>query len=144
MLNVPMIGMGETADDPLQVPLPSALFFVCIGVYSTHNDMFQVGETIVIGLIGYLLLLLGFHPASMLLGFVLGPRLEEIFRRAMLISGGDALVFVRHPVSAFFLALCALVIFGQIYVRFRPPKAVVVVETSEERQIGQRGPLPAE
>jgi TctA family transporter len=145
MLNVPMIGLWvKLLMIPYKYLYPSALFFVCIGVYSTHNDMFQVGETIVIGLIGYLLLLLDFHPASMLLGFVLGPRLEETFRRAMLISGGDALVFVRHPVSAFFLALCAVVIFGQIYVRLRQPKAVAVLETSEECQIGQRTPLLAE
>ena len=63
--------------------------------------MFQVGETLVIGIVGYMLLLLDFHPAPILLGFVLGPRFEENFRRAMLISRGDLKVFVdfNHPIS---------------------------------------------
>ena len=104
------------------------MFFVCIGVYSTGNDMFQVGETIVIGLIGYVLLLLDFHPAPILLGFVLGPRFEENFRRAMLISRGDSLVFIdikNHPISAFFIFLAALLIVVQLYVRLRRPKALI-------------------
>ena len=110
---------------PYKYLYPSALFFVCIGVYSTNNDMFQVGETIIIGLLGYLLLLLDFHPAPILLGFVLGPRFEENFRRAMLISRGDIWVFLEHPISAFFVGLCVLLIVAQIYVRLRKPKALV-------------------
>jgi TctA family transporter len=113
---------------PYKYLYPSALFFVCIGVYSTNNDMFQVGETIVIGIIGYVLLLLDFHPAPILLGFVLGPRFEENFRRAMLISRGDSLVFVdikNHPISAVFIGLCVLLIVGQLYVRLRKPKALI-------------------
>jgi TctA family transporter len=89
--------------------------------------MFQVGETIVIGMAGYLLLLLDFHPAPILLGFVLGPRFEENFRRALLISRGDATVFVNiteHPISTFFIALCVLLIVAQLYVWMRKPKAL--------------------
>jgi TctA family transporter len=59
-----------------------------------------------------------------LLGFVLGPRFEENFRRAMLISRGDILVFVKHPISAVFIGLCALLIVMQIVVRLRAPKAL--------------------
>ena len=69
---------------------------------------------------GYVLLRLGFHPAPILLGFVLGPRFEENFRRAMLISRGDLLVFVERPISAFFVALGALLILVQIFIRLRP------------------------
>ena len=98
------------------------MFFVCIGVYAANNDMFQVGETAAIGLLGYILLRLGFHPAPILLGFVLGPRFEESFRRAMLISRGDILVFVERPISAFFVAACVLLIGLQIWVRIRPKK----------------------
>jgi putative tricarboxylic transport membrane protein len=127
ILNVPMIGLWvKLLTIPYKYLYPSALFFVCIGVYSTNNDMFQVGEVIVIGLIGYLLLLLDFHPAPILLGFVLGPRFEENFRRAMLISRGDALVFVKHPISAVFVALSVLLIVMQIYVRLRKPKALAL------------------
>ena len=129
VLNVPMIGLWvKLLAIPYKYLYPSALFFVCIGVYSTGNDMFQVGETIVIGLIGYVLLLLDFHPAPILLGFVLGPRFEENFRRAMLISRGDSLVFIdikNHPISAFFIFLAALLIVVQLYVRLRRPKALI-------------------
>jgi TctA family transporter len=108
---------------PYRFLYPSAMFFVCIGVYAANNDFFQVGEVAVIGLFGYILLRLGFHPAPILLGFVLGPRFEENFRRAMLISRGDIFVFVERPISAVFVALCALLIGSQIYFRLRGAKA---------------------
>ena len=127
VLNVPMIGLWvKLLLIPYRYLYPSALFFVSIGVYSTNNDLFLVGETIVIGLFGYLLLLLDFHPAPILLGLVLGPRFEENFRRAMLISRGDILVFVKHPISAVFIGLCVLLIVGQIYMRLRKPKAPAI------------------
>jgi TctA family transporter len=129
VLNVPLIGLWvKLLMIPYKYLYPSALFFVAIGVYSTNNDMFQVGETVAVGLLGYLLLLLDFHPAPILLGFVLGPRFEENFRRALLISRGDILVFVRHPISAFFLLLCAILILAQIYVRLRKPKALATAD----------------
>jgi putative tricarboxylic transport membrane protein len=133
VLNVPLIGLWvKLLMIPYKYLYPSALFFVAIGVYSTNNDMFQVGETVVIGLVGYLLLLLDFHPASILLGFVLGPRLEENFRRSMLISRGDVLVFLERPISAFFLFLCAVLILAQIYVRLRKPKALEALALAED------------
>ena len=56
---------------------------------------------------------------------MLGPRFEENFRRALLISRGDALIFIERPISAFFLFLCAVLILAQIYVRLRKPKAIM-------------------
>ncbi len=124
LLNVPLIGVWvKLLAIPYRYLYPSALFFVCIGVYAANNDMFQVGEVIVIGAFGYLLLRLGFHPAPILLGFVLGPRFEENFRRAMLISRGDLGVFVERPISAVFVALCVGLIGMQIYFRLRGAKA---------------------
>ena len=123
ILNVPMIGLWvKLLMIPYKYLYPSAMFFVCIGVYSANNDMFQVGEVLVIGVFGYILNMLGFHPAPILLGFVLGPRFEENFRRALLISRGDLLVFIERPISAVFVGLCVLLIAGQIYVRLRKPK----------------------
>jgi len=120
VLNVPMIGLWvKLLTVPYRYLYPSALFFICIGVYSAKNDLFEVGVTLAIGLFGYVLLLLGFHPAPVLLGFVLGPRFEENFRRAMLISRGDLLVFVERPISAFFVALCVILLVGQAYFYFR-------------------------
>ena len=126
LLNVPLIGIWvKLLMIPYKYLYPSALFFVCIGVYAANNDMFQVGETVVIGILSYVLLLLGFHPAPILLGFVLGPRFEENFRRAMLISRGDLAVFIERPISALFILLCVVLIGAQIYVRLRGAKAVV-------------------
>jgi TctA family transporter len=98
------------------------MFFVCIGVYAANNDFFQVAEVVAIGAFGYALLRLGFHPAPVVLGFVLGPRFEENFRRAMLIARGDISVFVTRPISAVFVGMCAILIGMQIYVRLRGSK----------------------
>jgi TctA family transporter len=143
LLNVPMIGIWvKLLTIPYKYLYPSALFFVCIGVYSTNNDLFQVGETLFIGLAGYVLLLLGFHPAPVLLGFVLGPRFEENFRRAMLIARGDLTVFVQRPISAIFIGLCVVLILGQIYVRLRKPKdnALVKADSALEHAHGHVSP----
>ncbi|CAA2158472.1 hypothetical protein MBRA_03748 [Methylobacterium brachiatum] len=119
-LNVPLIGIWvKLLTIPYRYLYPSALFFVCIGVYSTSSSLFHVGEVLMIGIFGYLLLILGFHPAPILLGFVLGPRFEENFRRAMLLSQGDLTVFVERPISAAFLTVCAILILGQLYLRWR-------------------------
>jgi putative tricarboxylic transport membrane protein len=123
LLNVPLIGIWvKMLAIPYKYLYPSAMFFVCIGVYAANNDFFQVGEVAVIGLFGYVLLRLGFHPAPILLGFVLGPRFEENFRRAMLISRGDITVFVQRPISAVFVALCVILIGSQIYFRLKGQK----------------------
>src|ERR1700751_1182107 len=120
LLNVPLIGIWvKMLAIPYKYLYPSAMFFVCIGVYAANNDFFQVGEVAVIGLFGYVLLRLGFHPAPILLGFVVGPRFQGNFRRAMLIARGDMTVFVTRPISAVFIFLCVLLIGSQIYIRMR-------------------------
>jgi TctA family transporter len=117
VLNVPMIGIWvKLLKVPYRMLYPAALFFVRIGVYSAANSYFDVGETIVIGMVGYVLLRLGFHPAPILLGFVLGPRVEENFRRAMIISGGDLRYFVERPISAVVIGLCCLLVVAQVVV----------------------------
>ena len=113
-----MIGLWvKLLSIPYRYLYPSAMFFVCIGVYAANNDMFQVGETLVIGIFGYVLLRLDFHPAPILLGFVLGPRFEENFRRAADLARRSR-TFIDRPISAMFIAL-VLLIAGQIYVWLR-------------------------
>ena len=81
------------------------------GVYSTNNNLFDVGMVLVLGLVGYLFLKLRFSPAPLLLGFVLGPMVEENFRRALLLSRGSMSVFIERPISAGFIyAILALAI----------------------------------
>jgi TctA family transporter len=127
-LNVPMIGVWvKLLTAPYRYLYPTALFFVCIGVYAARNDMFDVGSTLICGMFGYLLIQLRFEPAPILLGFVLGPRLEENFRRSLLISRGSLRIFIDHPISATFLALSLFLILAQVYARirkFRPPTAI--------------------
>ena len=135
LLNVPLIGIWvKMLAIPYKYLYPSAMFFVCIGVYAANNDMFQVGETLAFGIFGYVLMRLGFHPAPILLGFVLGPRFEENFRRAMLISHGDVWVFLERPISALFLGICALLIGAQIYVRLKGGKSKRVAGKAEAVQ----------
>jgi TctA family transporter len=139
LLNVPLIGIWvKMLTIPYRYLYPSALFFVCIGVYAANNDFFQVGEVLFIGILGYVLLRLGFHPAPILLGFVLGPRFEENFRRAMLISRGDLGIFVERPISAVFVAMCALLIGLQIYFRLRGTKnGLPVTPAAADAQLQQ-------
>jgi len=124
-LNVPMIGIWvKMLTIPYRYLYPAAMFFICMGVYAANNDMFQVAETLAIGVFGYVLLRLDFHPAPILLGFVLGSRFEENFRRAMLIGRGDFWVFIERPISAVFLALCVILIGTQLYLWLRRRKSV--------------------
>ena len=120
VLNVPLIGLWvKMLTVPYKFLFPSALFFICIGVYADRNSLFDVGVTLFFGIFGYLLMLLKFEPAPILLGFVLGPRFEETFRRAMIISRGDLFTFQERWISGMFLSLCVLLVGGQIYVRLR-------------------------
>jgi len=141
LLNVPLIGIWvKLLMIPYRYLYPSAMFFVCIGVYSANNDLFQVGETLFIGVFGYVLLRLGFHPAPILLGFVLGPRFEENFRRAKLLSRGDLTTFVERPISAVFVGLCVILLSAQIYVYFRGRKKITKAEENVRHQA--QDPVP--
>ena len=115
ILNVPMIGVWVRM---LQVPYkylyPAALFFICIGVYSTKNSLFDVAEVAIFGIIGAIFLTLDFPVSPIVLGFVLGPMLEENFRRAMLLSRGDLSVFLTRPISGGFIAACSMLILLQL------------------------------
>ena len=90
---------------PYHLLFPAIIAFCCIGVYSVNNNPFDVYAMALFGLIGYVLIKLDFEPAPLLLGFVLGPMLEEYLRRAMIISRGDATVFLTRPLSLALLAL---------------------------------------
>jgi TctA family transporter len=115
ILNVPMIGVWVRM---LQVPyrflFPAALYFIAVGNFSTHNSLFEVLETGALGVVGAVLLRLDFPLSPIVLGFVLGPMLEENFRRAMLLSRGDLAVFLQRPISACFIGACAVVVVFQL------------------------------
>jgi TctA family transporter len=121
VLNIPLVGLWvKLLAIPYRYLFPSALLFISVGFYSINNDLFEVAETMGIGVFGFLLMRLGFHPAPILLGFVLGPRFEENFRRALTLSRGDLSVFVQTPIAAVFVALCVLLLAGQVWFALRP------------------------
>jgi TctA family transporter len=109
VLNLPLIGLWvRLLKLPYRFLFPSILTFCCIGVYSLSNSALDVVLTAFFGLLGYLLASLDCEPAPLLLGFILGPMMEENFRRAMLMSRGDATVFFREPISLAMLIITAL------------------------------------
>jgi len=120
LLNVPMIGVWvKLLRVPYRYLFPAALFFIAVGVYSTNNSLFQVGEVVVFGLIGALLVALDFPVSPILLGYVLGPMVEENFRRAMLLSRGSLSIFVDRPIALGFLIVGALLVVLQVVFALR-------------------------
>jgi putative tricarboxylic transport membrane protein len=105
VLNLPLIGMWiKLLTVPYRILYPAILLFCAIGVYSINNTSFDVMQTAVFGFLGVLFFKLECEPAPLLLGFVLGPMMEENLRRAMLLSRGDPTVFLTRPLSAAMLA----------------------------------------
>jgi TctA family transporter len=100
VLNLPLIGMWiKLLQVPYRLLYPAILLFCSIGVYTINNAHFDVSQTAVFGLLGVIFLKLECEPAPLLLGFVLGPMMEENLRRALLLSRGDPTVFLTRPIS---------------------------------------------
>jgi putative tricarboxylic transport membrane protein len=111
VLNLPLIGLWvKLLKVPYHVLFPVIMAFCSIGVYSVNSSAYDLYAVAIFGLLGYVLLKLRCEPAPLLLGFVLGPLLEENLRRAMIIGRGDLSVFVTHPISAVLLVLTVLVL----------------------------------
>jgi putative tricarboxylic transport membrane protein len=89
---------------------PAIVLFCAVGVYSTNNSTFDVWMVGLFGVIGYLFIKLGAEPAPLLLGFILGPMMEEYLRRALVLSRGDWSVLVTRPLSAGLLAAAVLLL----------------------------------
>ncbi len=111
ILNLPMIGIWiKLLTVPYRWLFPAIVLFCAIGVYSTNNNTWDVWMVGLFGVVGYLFIKLGCEPAPLLLGFILGPMMEENLRRALLLSRGDWSVFVMRPLSAGLLAAALLLI----------------------------------
>jgi putative tricarboxylic transport membrane protein len=118
LLNLPLIGLWvKLLQVPYRLLYPSILLFCSIGIYSLNQSALDIFFTTLFGLIGYLFKKLDCEPAPLLLGFVLGPFMEENLRRAMLLSHGDPSVFVTRPISAGLL-IAALILLGLIVLPF--------------------------
>ncbi len=111
VLNLPLIGIWiKLLTVPYRWLFPSIVLFCAIGVYSTNNNVFDIWMVALFGLIGYGFIKLGCEPAPLLLGFILGPMMEENLRRALLLSRGEWSVLVTRPLSAGLLAAAALLL----------------------------------
>jgi len=104
VLNLPLVGLWVSLlKVPYRLLFPSIFVFCCIGVYSVDGKIFDIYILAILTAVGYLLLKLDCEPAPLILGFVLGPMMEENLRRSMMIAHGDATVLLTRPISAAFL-----------------------------------------
>src|SRR5207248_1519484 len=127
-LNVPLVRYWLSVFKiPYSVLFPSILFFCCIGTYSVNNNLDDVFITAVFGFIGYVFLRLDLDPAPLMLGFILGPMLEENFRRALLLSRGSFTSFFTRPISGTLLAIIGIFIVWQVAAFFLQPRKEPVI-----------------
>jgi TctA family transporter len=111
ILNLPLIGIWiKLLTVPYRFLYPAILSFCCIGLYSLNNNNFDVFMAAIFGIIGVVFYKLGCEPAPLLLGFILGPMMEENLRRALLLSRGDWTTFMSRPLSAGLLIASVLMI----------------------------------
>jgi TctA family transporter len=115
VLNLPMIGLWvKLLQVPYRLLFPAIMAFSAIGIYSVNNSSFEIYLAALFGVFGFVCAKLGFPPAPMLLGYVLGPMVEENLRRSMLMSGGDPSVFVTRPISAAFIVATVLILAAMV------------------------------
>jgi TctA family transporter len=129
LLNLPLIGIWvKLLTIPYRMLFPAIITFACIGTFSISLNAFDIYSIAVLGVIGYVLVKLDCEPAPLLLGFVLGPLLEEHLRRALIISRGDPMTFLERPISAGLLAVAALSIVLSLLPAIRKKREEVFVE----------------
>ncbi|HEY7386771.1 MAG TPA: tripartite tricarboxylate transporter permease [Beijerinckiaceae bacterium] len=126
LLNLPMIGIWvRLLRVPYRLLFPAIMAFSAIGVYSVSNSSFDIYLTALFGVVGFVWVKLGCSPAPMLLGFVLGPLMEEHLRRALLMSRGDPSVFFTRPISLFFIVVTIGILVAMIAPALRARRAAM-------------------
>ncbi len=129
ILNLPLIGIWiKLLSVPYRFLFPAIVLFCAIGVYSTNNNTFDIWMVAIFGFIGYSFVKLGCEPAPLLLGFILGPMMEENLRRALLLSRGDWSVFVTRPLSAGLLGAAVLLLVIVLMPAVKKGREVAFVE----------------
>ena len=129
VINLPLVGLWVSLlRVPYRLLYPSIIVFCCIGIYSINNSPTDVLISAIFGIIGFWLVKHDFEPAPMLLGFVLGPLMEENLRRAMLIARGDATVFFTRPISAVLLTTAIILLVIAALPKIRRRRDEVFVE----------------
>ena len=129
ILNLPLIGIWiKVLTVPYRFLFPAILVFCGIGLYTMNNNSWDVYMGVLFGLIGYVFFRLQCEPAPLILGFILGPMMEENLRRALLLSRGDWSTFVARPVSAGLLVAAALMVIAVLLPALRKKRAVTFKE----------------
>src|SRR5947208_776260 len=127
VLNLPMVGVWvRLLRVPYRLLYPAIIVFCCIGAYTINNKAFDVFVMSFFAIFGYVALKLDCEPATLILGFVLGPMMEENLRRALLIPRGDPIVFLQEPISLAFLVVAAglLVVIAAPAIRLKREEAL--------------------
>jgi TctA family transporter len=120
IINLPLIGIWvKLLSMPYRLLYPPVLLFCVIGVYSSNADPAQLVLTAIFALFGYVLLKVGCEPAPLVLGFILGPLMEENLRRSLVLSRGDPMIFLERPISAVLLAMSVFAIALIVVPQFR-------------------------
>jgi TctA family transporter len=112
IINLPLVGIWvQLLKLPYRFLFPSIFLFCCIGVYAVNNSVFEVLLTLGFALLGYFMLKVGLEAAPLLLGFVLGPLIEENLRRTLILSDGSFAIFLQRPLAlAMLLVALALLV----------------------------------
>jgi len=132
ILNVPLVRYWLSVFKiPFNVLFPAILFFCCVGTFSINNSLDDIYITALFGFFGYLFMRLGMEAAPLMLGFILGPMLEEYFRRALLLSRGSFSVFINRPISATLLGLIVVFIVWQASAFILQSRKVAAAQASE-------------
>jgi TctA family transporter len=128
-VNLPLIGMWVSLlRIPYRLLFPCILVFCLIGIYTVNNSVTDMWATIFFAGLGYLFFKFRCEPAPLVLGFVLGPQMEENLRRSMTLSRGDPMIFLNRPLSALLLALTLAVVLLVVLPQFRKTREKAFVE----------------
>jgi len=120
VINLPLIGIWvRLLNVPYRLLFPCILIFCLIGIYTVNNSTTDIIMTAIFAAFGYILNKFGCEPAPLILGFILGPLMEENFRRSMVLSRGDPLIFVFRPISLTLLAMAAVILLLVVVPQFR-------------------------
>jgi TctA family transporter len=120
IINLPLLGIWiKVLSVPYRLLYPAVLLFCVIGVYSTNTEAEQLVLTAIFAVFGYVLVRFGCEPAPLVLGFILGPVMEENLRRSLVFSRGDPMIFLERPISAVLLAAALVMVVLIVLPQFR-------------------------
>lgn len=129
LLNLPLVGMWvQLLRIPYSILFPAVLVFCAVGTYAVDSNIFDVYALVIAALVGYVLSKCDCEPAPLVLGLVLGPLVDQHFRRALLVSDGDPLIFLQRPISAGFLAVTAVLLVMTVVPALRRRRDLMVEE----------------